>query len=287
MESQQIMLLFWDCVREQINLLYKPWLTLIDIVDIGLEITPFIPLISALIDLLTTNIHYLSTGTINHGQTLSYLTHVSLTHLWLKQSPPWDQQCLSHKLRLAETLEIFPPFLRADGPVYFPKITWVFSLPNSHSSRDSGSWQCLTSHLMVPCSTGEFFKQCARELNFITGIWELLKKLGTWKFRFFFFPAINPDFSVMVTCNYSNSTQWSAQSHPILYCCPLIFGFTCLMFFPLCFQKLQKSFFWQAHKLPPSHRQKSIFLYISQRCDWFPPMFSLPLKFCISDATLI
>lgn len=148
-----------------------------------------IPLISLLIDLLTMNIHYLSTGTIKaHGQTLSYMTGVLLTHLWLKQSPPWDQQCLSYKLRLAETLEIFPPFLLADGPVYFPKITWTFSLPNSHSSRDPGTWQCLTSHLMVPRSTREFFKHFARGLDFITGIWEFLKNLDTRKFRLFCSP---------------------------------------------------------------------------------------------------
>lgn len=169
-----------------------------------------IPLISLLIDLLTMNTHYLSTGTINYTvKTFSYLTGVLLTHLWLKQSPPWDQQCLSHKLRLAETLEVFPPFLIADGPLYFPKITWVFSLPNCHSSRHPGTWQCLTSHLMVPCSTGEFFKLCAREIDFITGIWEFLNNLDTRKFRLFLF-STNADFSIMVTCNYRNRTQWSA-----------------------------------------------------------------------------
>lgn len=161
---------------------------------------------------------------------------------------------------------------------YFPKITWVFSLPNSHSSRDSGSWKCL-SHLMVPCSTGDFLKHCARGLNFITGIWEFLKNLGTRKFRFFFLLWIfNYGYlQLQKQCSIISIVP----SNSLLL--PIYFLFYLSNVFPPMLSKITEELevFWQAHK------HKSIFLYISQRLDWFPPMFSLPLKFCISDGTLI
>lgn len=126
---------------------------------------------------------------------------------------------------------------------YFPKITWVFSLPNSHSSRDSGSWKCL-SHVMVPCSTGDFLKHCARGLNFITGIWEFLKNSGTRKFRFFFLLWIfNYGYlQLQKQCSIISIVP----SNSLLL--PIYFLFYLSNVFPLCFQKLQKSWrFFDRH----------------------------------------
>lgn len=152
-----------------------------------LEIPSYNPLISVLIVLLTMKIHHSRLGGGRQG---------ALVLLTTRSNPQLLDWCLAHTpmTEAITTLGSGTPFPQAQTSrshwdfstfpysiVHFPKIIWVFSPPDSHSCRDPGGWQRLTSSVPQGAIKREFFKRCAKGLNLATGIQEFLKICDTRK----------------------------------------------------------------------------------------------------------